>query len=123
MGGIRGLEPVPAGQGGRKFSSGLVDRTQVQPGEQGGEDADLVDGTVAQRPAEDLREQQDRAKARRRRSRGPEQCCNLLAQVGMRAGSREAWTERARSSVTASASSSSVSGTLPRRGQSIRISM
>jgi hypothetical protein len=61
MGGIRGLEPVPAGQGGRKFSSCPVNRTQVQPGEQGGEDADLADGTVAQRPAEDLREQQNRA--------------------------------------------------------------
>ena len=81
MRGVCGLEPVPARQGGREFGGGPIDRAQVQPGQQGGEDADLVDGTVAQRPAEDLREQQDRTKARRcRRSRGLEEGSNLLTQ-------------------------------------------
>jgi hypothetical protein len=51
VGSVRGLELVPAGQGGREFGGGPVDRAQVQPGQQGGQDADLVDGTVAQRPA------------------------------------------------------------------------
>ncbi len=56
MGGVYGLEPVPVGQGRREFGGGPVDRTQVQPGQQGGEDADLVGGAIAQRPAEDLRD-------------------------------------------------------------------
>jgi hypothetical protein len=53
VGGVRGLEPVSAGQGGRELGGSPVDRTQVQPGQQSSQYADLVDGAVAQRPAED----------------------------------------------------------------------
>jgi hypothetical protein len=48
VGSVHGFEPVPAGQGGREFGGGPIDRAQIQPGQQCGEDADFVEGTVAQ---------------------------------------------------------------------------
>jgi hypothetical protein len=81
MGRVRSFEPVTAGQGGRHLGGGPVYRTQVQPGQQSGEDADLLGSAVAQRPAEYLRQQQDRADAcHRPGSHGPEQGGDSLAE-------------------------------------------
>src|SRR6202046_4531967 len=63
VGRVGGLQPVSGRQGRGELGGRQVDRAQVKPGQEPGEDPDLVCRAVAQWPAEYFGEQQDRAGA------------------------------------------------------------
>src|SRR6202046_86086 len=63
VGRVGGLQPVSGRLGRGELGGRQVDRAQVKPGQEPGEDPDLVCRAVAQWPAEYFGEQQDRAGA------------------------------------------------------------
>ncbi len=73
-GGVGGSESVPAGQDRSQVGGRSVDGVEVQPGQQVHKGAELLRGAVAQRLAEDLRQEQYRtAPGVSVTSSGPEQ--------------------------------------------------